>query len=568
MHVCLISDTTIRTLEGPLAKALEPLVGPVRFTHCEYAVHELLNPAAAPYTSEPELVLLALHADQLAPELFRTSTLLGPVEARRTLIEGAVEAVVGHVRRLLAGTRAPVLVCDLVVPLRSPLGIQDNAVELGLLASIRRINAGLEEALRPLPRASVVTLSALAAGLAAPTESPKLRYLAGQRESRPLLGALAGEVARHVHARRGLTRKVLVLDLDNTLWGGVLGEEGTGGIDLDVAGTGRAYRDLQQACLDLRDRGVLLALASKNDAEPALHALASHPHALLRPEHFSAVQIHWEDKATSCRRIAEALNVGLDSLVFFDDNPVERAWVATACPQVEVVEVPPDPARYRQVLLGLRAFETASLTAEDARRSDLYRQESDRRQALVDAGEHEAFLAGLDTRLTVGALDAETAGRIAQLVRKTNQLNLTTVRRSQAELEALAASDDHVVLWASVRDRIGDAGGVGVAIVARGRRWRLDTFLLSCRVLQRGIEAAFLRCVAELAAADEATGLVANWIRTAKNGPSQGLLPACGFTVVSQSEAALQCELDLTEPLPEAPFVQRVLLPSTRRGAA
>jgi len=536
---------------------------------CEYALHELLDPGSEVYGCGADLTVLSVHADELVPELFRTRTLLGPLQERQALCDRAASALLQQVERLVEGTRGPVLVLDLEVPARSPLGIQDGAVPLGLRACIRRLNGTLEDALRSEGRVSVVARSALPARLEAPSTDPKLRYLAGQRESRAMLGAIADELARHVHALTGRTRKVLVLDLDNTVWGGVLGEEGLGGLRLDVAGPGRAYRDFQQACLDLHDRGVVLAVASKNDHDLAVEALRDHPHALLRPEHFSALQIHWEDKATSCRRIAEELNVGLDSLVFFDDNPVEREWVAAACPEVEVVDVPRDAARYTEALVGLRAFETATLSAEDARRSELYRQERVRAGLASQATSLADYLEALDTRLRLGALDAYTAPRIAQLVHKTNQLNMTTIRRSQGELEALAASPDHEVLWAAVEDRFGDAGVVGVAVVACSEHtWRLDTFLLSCRVLKRGVEAAFVRALCELAVAQGIRHLEARWVRTRKNASNRHLFRDVGLTALREEEDEGVYALDLDQGLPPAPFVTFDLRAFDRRGAA
>ncbi|MCP4921228.1 MAG: hypothetical protein GY913_30395, partial [Proteobacteria bacterium] len=194
----------------------------------------------------------------------------------------------------------------------------------------------------------------------------------------------------------------------------------------------------------------------------------------------------WEDKATSCRRIASELNVGLDSLVFFDDNPVERAWVAEACPEVLVVDVPADAARYVQTLQALHCFETATLSREDTERTSLYRANAARSAVRAEAPSLEDYLASLGTELELGEADATTLPRIAQLVGKSNQLNMTTRRRTESELADLVASATHRVFWARVRDRFGDSGLVGVAIArCEDQTWELDTFLLSCRVIKR-----------------------------------------------------------------------------------
>ncbi len=538
MRIALVSDATNQTLLRPLASALasagiaEPALRAV-----PYALHALLDPDSEIYRHEPSVIVVQPHIEELAPELLRAATYLaGPDK-----VAERCAAVVATIRGLIAAARrhadASVLVAEVVTPAHPVLGIAGDTLPLGPRAAWRLVNEGLAVAVRETTGARLLASEAVARRVGAASDDPKRRFLTGELESPALQRALSEEIVRHVVALTGRTRKVLVLDLDNTLWGGVIGEDGIDGIVLGPTGPGRAYRAFQEACEDLRQQGVLLAIASKNDESNALEALAEHPHAVLRPDAFAARQIHWEDKATSCRRIAETLQVGLDSLVFFDDNPVEREWVRTACPGVHVVEVPADAARYVDTLRALSVFEQASLSAEDAARTDLYAAQAARREAREAHETLEAYLTSLQTTLTLGHADEQTLPRCVQLVNKTNQANMTTIRRQLPEVSALASSRDHEVIWGRIVDRFGDAGIIGVAIVkCEARAWDLDTFLLSCRALKRGVEGAFVQCLVRAAAEAGARLLTATWRRTAKNGANRYLFRDCGLEVVSEAE--------------------------------
>jgi len=543
---------------------LRPLgrLGPDRLLRCwEYALEQLLDPLAEPYVWAPKALVLWPHLSALAPDLLRADTYLQPVGVRAA----RCDEVVAHLGVLVRATRehsgAGVLLVDFPQPPRSPLGIADAVVELGLRACVQRIDAGLEELARGLAGVQLVRASEVAARVGSWTD-PRLHCLIDQVESRLMLQAMAQELHAHLRALRGERAKVLVLDLDNTLWGGVVGEAGLSGIRLGPSGRSRAYLDFQRACLDLRARGVLLAVASKNNPEDALEVFDQHPHMQIRREHVSAFQVHWEDKATSCRRIAEELNLSLDSLVFFDDSPVERSWVASACPEVHVVEVPEDASRYVETLQALPDFEAAVLSPEDVQRTELYQAERQRKAAASVQVDRATWLASLSTRLELGALDAFTLPRVAQLVGKTNQLNMTTLRRSEAEIEALHG-EGHRVLWARVEDRFGDMGIVGVAILRlQPERWELDSFLLSCRVIKRGVEGAFLQGIAEAATSAGAKELHARYRPTRKNAPNRYLFRDTGFELVHESEDEVRYRLVLEPgwrcPQAEAHTIERV----------
>jgi FkbH-like protein len=337
-----------------------------------------------------------------------------------------------------------------------------------------------------------------------------------------------------------------VLDLDNTLWGGVVGDDGPGGLQLGDDYPGNTYKWFQRAVLGLRDRGILLAVCSTNDAEVVHDVLDSHPEMILRRGDFAAERVNWRPKSENLREIAEELNIGVDSLVLFDDNPVERAEVRSRLPEVRVVDVPSDPALYVLALGDVVEFDMPTVTPEDRSRTESYRAERERRQSETSATSLEEFLASLDMSAEIGPLNPGTLQRVAQLVAKTNQYNLTTRRHSEAELDGMARTDGGGVYWVRLKDRYGDMGLIGVGILLpAGADALVDSLVLSCRAANRGIEQALLAFLARTARALGYTGLVAEYLATARNHVVADLYPRLGFEPLAVKPDAARYRLDL-----------------------
>jgi FkbH-like protein len=297
------------------------------------------------------------------------------------------------------------------------------------------------------------------------------------------------------------------------------------------------YKAFQRAIAGYRDRGVLLAIASKNNEADVVEVFGSHPDLVLRLDDFAARQIHWNDKASSLRAIAAELNIGLDALALFDDSPVERAWVREQLPEVTVIDVPTDPTRYTAALDDSGAFDHLVITSEDRSRARLYQDDARRRDLERTAASPEDFLRTLGMRVTIGPVDAQTRTRVVQLLGKTNQFNVTTRRHSEAELEALLGSAGAVGLWMRVADRYGDNGLVGVAIAvpaepAAPDTYRLDSFVMSCRVLGRQVEHALLDAVCRRARAAGAHTLLGEFLPTRKNAVASRFFADTGFSPV------------------------------------
>lgn len=359
-------------------------------------------------------------------------------------------------------------------------------------------------------------------------------YMAKMPYGPEALPLLARHTAAVLAARVGFSRRCLVLDLDNTLWGGVIGDDGVEGIVLGAGAVGEAFVDFQMALKELKGRGILLAVCSKNDEAVARAAFRAHPEMVLKEDDFAAFVANWEPKSGNLRAISRALDLGLDTLTFVDDNPYERAEVRRALPEVDVPIMPEDPTGFRLAIEDYPYFEPSAFTANDRARAEQYRARAEA-LALQDAtGSIEEYQASLGMQARFGPVDAVNMGRVVQLVNKTNQFNLTTRRRNRAELEALLARPGTHAFWARLTDRFADHGLIAVAIgVERddpaGRTLEVDTLLMSCRVLGRGVEAAVLAELARLGLEAGCVRVEGAYLPSGRNGMVADLYPRLGL---------------------------------------
>jgi FkbH-like protein len=371
-------------------------------------------------------------------------------------------------------------------------------------------------------------------------------------------GLVAFNFARLVGSMKGTMRKCIVLDLDNTLWGGVIGDDGIDGIQLGDGPEGEAFIAFQDYLKSLAQRGILLAVCSKNDAATAKEPFIKHPAMRLRLEDISCFSANWENKAGNLRDIARSLNIGLDSLVFVDDSPAERELVRSELPEVAVVSLPEDPSGYIAALAAGCYFETTSFTSEDEARVRLYNENSLRESAMNTASDLNSFLSGLDMEATTGLADSYHLPRMAQLLAKTNQFHLTTTRQTEPELLALSNDPKSWLRWFSLRDRFGDHGLISVAILrAESDAWIIDTWAMSCRVFSRGMEEFIL--IEMVAAAREAGAerLIGLYKQTAKNAVVADLYGRLGFAFDGEHEEGAHWVLDLSSAKLRTPFIRR-----------
>ncbi|MDH6131737.1 FkbH-like protein [Kitasatospora sp. MAA4] len=406
----------------------------------------------------------------------------------------------------------------------------------GLSRTWYRLNAALLE-LAESPAVVVVDLVGLLADSAVPAADDRLRRYADIAYTDAALLLLAKEWRRVLQAKSGLSRKVLALDLDNTLWGGVLGEVGPTGVELGGLYPGNCYQELQRTALRLRNQGVILALASKNDEGPVMEALQEHPEVLLRPSTFSAQAVDWSPKAGNLSGMASQLGLATDAFVFMDDSPFECGHVAAELPDVAVVPAAGDPAELVRRLLGRGWFDVLELTDTDRQRPSLYQERGERRRFEAGFASSTAYLHGLEISADIRRVGPYDVQRVAQLAARTNQFNLTGVRFDALETARMAEDPGFLTLACSVADRFGDEGLVGALWVEKREDiWRVLNFVMSCRVLGRGVELAMLGRLAEFAREAGAALVEGEYVRLPRNGMAADLWVQAGFTPSAAEE--------------------------------
>jgi FkbH-like protein len=390
------------------------------------------------------------------------------------------------------------------------------------------------------------------------------RWLQGKLEIAPQAAPSYGDLAaRILAAQRGLSKKCLVLDLDNTLWGGVIGDDGLDGIVLgEGSAAGEAHLALQHYAKQLKERGIILAVCSKNDAKIAEAAFRDHPEMVLRRADIAAFQANWDDKAQNLKAIAARLNIGVDALVFVDDNPIERARIRQSLPMVAVPEMPDDPAHYVRCLADAGYFEAIAFTADDQSRAEQYSANAEREAMLGSAESMDEFLRGLDMTAVYGPFTAVDQARVVQLINKTNQFNTTTRRYAGEEVARIMDDPDSLTLQFRLLDRVGDNGLVSTMILrptpADDDVLEIENWVMSCRVFGRQLEFEAMNVAVEAARERGARALIADYIPTPKNDVISKLYPSLGFAEIdgpARANGATRWRLDLADYVIRNPHV-------------
>jgi FkbH-like protein len=425
-------------------------------------------------------------------------------------------------------------------------GLLDWRPALGMTHLLARMNVRLAEVLAANASVFVLDTDRWLRNIAAPS-IPKLWYAAKLPYANGVFQRAAGDLLRALDALEGRSRRIVIVDLDNTMWGGVVGDVGWQGLRLGGHDhVGEAYRAFQEELKALTRRGIQIAVVSKNTEEVALEAIDQHPEMVLRRADLAGWRINWQDKAANVLSLLDELRLGLASAVFLDDNPVERDRVRAALPEVLVPEWPEDPSLYVQALHRLGCFDTPTVSEEDRRRTSMYASERARRE--LQGGSMNDWLGQLGTQVTVDAVSPANVSRVDQLFNKTNQLNLSTRRLSAAEIQAWAAEPHRRILACSVADKFGDLGLTGIlAVEAQGGVVRLVDYVLSCRVMGRKVEETLLHVAIAAASELGGTRFVATYLPTARNAPTLEVLRGSGLTQTETNEFTW----DLAVPFPK-----------------
>jgi FkbH-like protein len=518
-------------------------------------VQEILDPGSGLYRCAPDAAILAVQTRDVAPDLWREFTACSTED-----IQAAVARVTGEFRAWVRAFRerseAALVIHSLEQPEWPSRGMLDAQSADGQAVAIQQINQRLRSIAAEDTGVHILDYEAPVARHGRGRWHGERKWLTVRLPiAAENLPHLADEWLRVVHPLAGRLAKALIVDLDNTLWGGVIGEDGLAGIRLGGEYPAAAYQEVQRALLDLHRRGIVLGVCSKNDRDDAVQALRGHPGMLLGPAHFAAMRINWADKAQNLREIAAELNIGVDAVAFLDDSPLEREQVRRHASEVFVIDAPADPMGVARAIRECPMFERLSLTAEDQQRGAHYRAQRERAELEHTVSSREDFYGSLRPEAAIAPLGKATLSRIAQLVNKTNQFNLTTRRYTEQELAALVSSPDWCCFSITVRDRFGDNGLVGVAIThRRDDTCQIDTLLLSCRVIGRTVETAFLSFLVDHARKQGAERLQGWFLPTRKNAPVRDFYREHGFRVVEENGPGALWALDLADaamPCPE-----------------
>ena len=514
--VVLVSDFNIDLLKSALAQQ-NPGIN-VHSTPFGQVYQTLLNP---PETVTAESVVVLWTRPQGILSSFAEAISMKPVDHDAVLEE--MEGFLSHVRSL-AGACAYVIIPSWTAEAGyRHYGILDLKPGLGIRHLISRLNLKLAGLMSELKNVYVLDSASWFMRSGPSAAQQKMNYITKSPYSNVLYRAASQEITGAIRTLSGGYRKLIVVDLDDTLWGGILGDDGIDQIRLGGHDyVGEAFADFQSRLAALSRRGIQLAIASKNDEDYALKAIDEHPEMILKREDFAGWRINWNDKAQNIRSLASELRLGLDSIVFIDDNPVERERVATALPEVLVPEWPRDPTEYVAALETLQCFDFPEVTAEDFKRTQMYVSERSRKESftVLDTESVDDWLKSIDTRVHIGPLSDVNLARVAQLYNKTNQLNLTTRRLSQDEISRWAGEAGHGIWAVSVKDKFGDSGLCGVvSLEVDGERARIADLILSCRVMGRKIEEVMIHVASRYALEWNSSALEIEHLPTERNGP-------------------------------------------------
>jgi FkbH-like protein len=491
---------------------------------------DILDKKSGLYQFKPDIVILALRLEEFYPEVIHNYLEnMGSIEAIGKTIVDKIENLIAYIKKEMP---CNVFIHNFASPMDHPGSLFDFQHQDGQINRIRQINLMVIERMRQYSGVYIIDVENIMSQLGKKNiENKKMWYVAKNPYNTSFYHSLSIEYIKYLKALYGKKKKCIVLDLDNTLWGGVIGEERLDGIQLGEDYPGVCYKEFQRGLLQLNKRGILLAINSKNNRADAMEVINGHPDMVLREKNFSCMKINWQDKATNLIEIAEELNIGLDSLVFIDDNPVECDLIKQELPQVITIQLPSKPLAVATLLRGLDLFETIQITKEDLDKVYIYQAQGARERLKKQLVNLEEYYESLQMIVKPIEVNGFLIPRAAQLTQKTNQFNLTTIRYTEEDIKGMIDRLDYYLYCIRVIDRFGDNGVVGLCIIkeTESYKWEINTFLLSCRVMSRQVEHAFMAYIYNRAKEKGIKQLVGRYIPTKKNKPVEKFYDKMGF---------------------------------------
>lgn len=507
---------------------------------------EVLASKSGLIAAKPDLIFLSLLLHELSPQISNCFISLAH-EQRSQEIERIVKQLQEWSEIAKSRTEAGILISNFVRPTYSQAGVADLQQELGEAEFYAELNLALLKTFRDDQRVFVFDMDHTLARYGKNRSfNAKMYHLAKIEWDEAVYPLLSTELWRYIFAGKASAKKCLVLDLDNTLWGGIVGEDGVHGIKIGHGDAeGEAYLAFQYAVRSLLERGVILAICSKNNAEDVDEVFSQRSEMVLQKNDFSASQVNWDYKHVNIQKIAAQLNIGVNSIVFVDDNPAECAMVKEALPDVTTVHLSGDPSQFAETLMQLSEFEKLFITTEDTNKRDQYQQNAKREQQKYDIGNIDDYLQSLGTKVLIESASKKNLPRIHQLFSKTNQFNVTTIRYTPSDIETFLEGEQWNLNIVQVKDNFGDLGIVGLYLIEHNDSVaRIDSLVLSCRALGRGIESCIMNNIKQdFLLGGKCSVLQGLFSQTAKNMPASTFFTDQGFQLTTGDEKQQHYEL-------------------------
>tara|TARA_B100001123_G_scaffold74358_1_gene83750 strand:+ start:42868 stop:44625 length:1758 start_codon:yes stop_codon:yes gene_type:complete len=492
---------------------------------------EILNEDSGLYQFKPDITFLILDTRHILGEYF-FSWYSVPNDDRPKILDTKISEIENICNTFSKNSDSKLVITSLQIPNYSPYGINDENITISLKKVIYEINSRLFQYQKKLGNIFTYDFNEFVRKFGENNIFSYKQFFSGDiKISTEYIPKFVTELMGYVYAVAGKTKKCIVLDLDNTLWGGIIGEDGFDNIKLGDNPVGRSFVEFQKRLLALNERGILLAINSKNNFDDAIEVIQKHPSMILREDNFACLKINWNDKVANLQKIAEELNIGLDSMVFFDDDPMNQEYVRDSLSEVLVVDLPKDSSQYAQIITKMKEFDVLRITEEDTKRNSMYLSQKKRKELENKVGDFNEFLKQMNIEVNVQKANSFSIPRISQLTLKTNQFNLTTRRYQEEEVSKFSSSEDKIVECIQVSDKFGDNGISGTYIIEKrnDEEWIIDTFLLSCRIMGRGVEEIMMSQIIENAKLSGVKRIKGEFIPTAKNKPAENFYKDLGF---------------------------------------
>ncbi len=491
---------------------------------------ELLDKSSNFYKSDPDLTFLFIDIRSFFGKNFYFPYNIS-IDERKSFVRNKITELENLIQQFNENSNSKLIIANFNIPSYSPNGIIETKTDFSFHEMIEEINKSLRNMSKKYSSLFVYDFNNFISKFGEQNVFDYRQFHLGDIQiALNFIPHLANELMGYVKPFCSKNKKCIVLDLDNTLWGGIIGEDGFDGIELGHTSNGKAFVEFQKQLLSLWHQGIILSINSKNNFDDAIKVIKEHPDMILREKNFASIQINWNDKAENIKQIANEINIGLNSIVFFDDDKINQERIRQEFPEILTIDLPKDPSQYSLILKDLNDFNVLQNTEEDRKRGEMYAQQRERHELKQSISNLDEFLKQLNIEVKIKKSNEFLIPRISQLTLKTNQFNLTTRRYQEEEIRNLSTNENFEVACAQVIDKFGDNGVTGVYIVKKNEKsWIIDTFLLSCRIMGRGIEDAILSQILKDAKENNVEEIKAEFIPTEKNKPSENFLSDYGF---------------------------------------